>query len=81
MKIIHREIHVQNGTRRVAHPFQDVFVGQILLSTIAGKEMSERVQLVLLGILKSTLSAQVLEIVPEFLRGDLSVFGHEENQV
>jgi hypothetical protein len=41
------------------HPFEDIFVGQILLSTIAGKEMSEGMQLILSGIFKTTLPAQI----------------------
>ncbi len=53
LPVVHSEIHIQNGTGRVAHPFQNVFVGQILLSTVTGEKMSESVKLVLLWILEA----------------------------
>ena len=50
MSVVHGEIQIQNGTGRMPHPFQGVFIGQVLLSTVTGEEVPERVQFVLTGI-------------------------------
>jgi hypothetical protein len=46
----------------VAHPFQNVFVRQVLLGTITGKEVSEGMEFALPWVFKAALLAQTLQI-------------------
>ena len=64
----------------MAHPFQNILVGQILLSTVARKEMPEGVEFVLLGVLEAALPAQGLEIPPKLFWRDRPVARHKECQ-
>ena len=64
----------------MAHPFQGVLIGQVLLGTVAGKEVPKGMQLILVGIGKAAFLTETFQVGQQFLLAHLWTIGHLKNR-